>query len=489
LKTKLRRGFIDSLPRFANAIEETSKILGLKRGFDIEGVAKLDPDQATAKIQEIVTEVRNYSGSPDFLRRGQAAAGRDIGNLNLLFMFFNARLQGAASDLARLAGKTGKKESIDAWKRLSAAVGLPAWTLSLHNRRTDTLTIDGPQGPIQTTNKEDYERIPEWERSNYFLLPRSQYFVSEQGERVRDYWKIPKREIIKLFGNLIDSAVEFAYNREPEAVGKYAVEFLENISPVSIEGRSLPERVESVGSSVNPLIRVPFEYGTGRDLFRHRETVPEYIHGVPSKNISPEQQYTRRTPEIFRKIGQATGTSPLKLEQALHGFTAGGVTQFLPGKGRSKLLASPILGPVGRRFVRSDYTNRSEEIENIQKAITIRDEQRLQLQRQAEDIREAWSGLPPEVQFSNFQALKKSDPGLAKRVHRIFEDEKRGLTFTERLMRYGLGVEDGTRAQFIVSELAKIEDPEEKFQYYQDLKAKDLISERVGRQIRALMLP
>jgi hypothetical protein len=203
---------LEALPRLANAIEETGKTVGFKRALRLDEIAKMGPDQADEAIKRIVTEVRNFSGSPDFLRRGQAAAGSNIANLNLLFMFFNARIQGSASDLARLTGKAegGGRAAAMAWKRMSAAVGAPALTLAVYNHLP--------------WNREDYDKVPLWERENYFMIPRfdrwgrAQYFTNDQGERIRDYWRIPKREITGLYGNMIEAGVKFAIDRNLETI-------------------------------------------------------------------------------------------------------------------------------------------------------------------------------------------------------------------------------------------------------------------------------
>ena len=125
--------------------------------------------------------------------------------------------------MSRLAGKTGSKEAGAAWARLTTIIGIPALALALINQSDEY--------------KEDYEAIPEQERRNYFMIPRDKFFFTEDGERVRDYWRIPKREMVKLFGNLIESSVEFAREKTPDALRQYAISFLEDTSPVNIEGR------------------------------------------------------------------------------------------------------------------------------------------------------------------------------------------------------------------------------------------------------------
>lgn len=334
----LGRSVLDSVAKFSNAIEETSKILGLKRGMTIEGVAKMSPAERKAAMEKIAAEVRNYSGSPDFARKGS-----ETRDLNLLFMFFNARLQGVASDVTRLGGRTGTKEATAAWVRLGVGVALPSTLLAIVNNLPE--------------NKEDYEKIPEWEKSNYFMIPRSSYFKNEDtGEETRDYWRIPKRGVVQLIANTAESAVQFGFEREPKAAKTWAVDMVENLSPLNIEGRNTGERVESVFGSTNPALKLPAETLMNRDTFRHRNIVPEYM-----RKAAPAEQYRESTPRGYRMAGKVLGVSPLQLEHAVEGATGSAASQFSirpQQEGRS------VLGrfPLTRRFVRSGSTATDDDV-------------------------------------------------------------------------------------------------------------------------------
>lgn len=334
----LGRSVLDSVAKFSNAIEETSKILGLKRGMAIEGVAKMSVTERKAAMEKIAAEVRNYSGSPDFARKGS-----ETRDLNLLFMFFNARLQGVASDVTRLGGRTGTKEATAAWVRLGTGVALPATLLAIVNSLPE--------------NKEDYEKIPEWEKSNYFMIPRSSYFKNEDtGEEIRDYWRIPKRGVVQLIGNTAESAFQFGLQRKPKAAQTWAVDMVENLSPLNVEGRNMGERVESIFGSTNPALKLPAEILMNRDTFRHRNIVPEYM-----RKAAPAEQYRESTPRGYRMAGKILGVSPLQLEHAVEGATGSAASQFSirpQQEGRS------VLGrfPLTRRFVRSGSTATDDDV-------------------------------------------------------------------------------------------------------------------------------
>ncbi len=473
-KPEMQRGFartvLGSVPKFSNAIEETAKVLGIRRGYRIEEIAKLPPDEAAERIRYIVAEVRNYSGSPDFLRGGQLTRSQSLENLNLLFMFFNARMQGNASDLARAAFRTGKKEGAWAWARF-APIKIAALTLALYN--------------LLPGNREDYEKRAQWEKDNYALIPRPSYSKNYRGEKVRDYWRFPKREMVKLEMNLIEASVEFYYKRDPQALKDFALSFLENISPFSIEGENMQERVESVVSSANPLLKVPIEYGLGRDTFRHRDTIPQYIEGVPSRNLSPSEQYTRGTAEAFKVSGRFLGVSPLILEQATRGATAGLFTQFFPREqpGRSKIFSVPLVGPAASRFVGSQYLA-FEENEELNQALIEQGDEKVRLNRQAEEIHEKWKQLPgPSYPLRRFVKDEGGDAATLAKVKDIISDERLGLDYGDRLIKQ-LQVGNGQRARYIASQLEGKSESERK-EYLMDLRRKKILTPTVNQQLRA----
>jgi len=226
---------------FANAIEETSKLLGMKRGLRMENFDKLSPEQQRIKLEEIASEVRNFSGSPDFARHGAAFRLRE---LNQLFMFLNARIQGQAADFSKLVGRNVPKgqraaAAIAVSGKLLTAVGLPSLALSIYNH---------------LYHKEDLESLPEWERDSAWFIFRDSTFVNEKGETVREAYKIPKREISGLIGNTTESFVDFLFNNDPNAFAELAENTIENISPINIqgEGLSLQDRLASIVSGMHP---------------------------------------------------------------------------------------------------------------------------------------------------------------------------------------------------------------------------------------------
>ena len=474
---------LTALPRIASAIEETNKILGVRRGYRFEKIHEMPEGEAKEEaMRYVAAEIRNYGGSPDFLRRGLISTGGNLENVNLLVMFFNARVQGGASHIARLVGRTSSKgpegedrhEAAWAWGRMGTAVGIPALTLALWN--------------FMPGNKEDYDKREQWEKDNYFLIPRfdaegkPKMVINDNGESVRDYWRIPKRELVQLFGNTIESAVAFAYERDPEAVGDFAITFLENISPVAVGGENTQERIESVISGLNPFLKTPIEYGLGRDTFRHRLIMPTYIEGVPSRNLSPSKQYTRSTPQFFIDVGQATGISPLIIEQLTRGYTAGLITQFMPRKrpGRGKALELPLIGSVLSRYVGSEYLAQSEDPE-LEAALLEQGDTAVDVVRKAREIEEEYSATDPRPEdLRAFVSERGGGSDEWARVRRIIEERAMGLDSQERLIKT-LGVMNGARARYIAKKAhPMMEGP--RLEYLQNLRRKQILTREVIRQ-------
>ncbi len=465
---------LDNVARFGNAIEETSKLLGLKRGMDIEGVAKMSPEQARMKMEEIVTEVRNFSGSPDFARHGNLTK-----QLNLVFMFLNARVQGTASDFARLAGRTGKKDAVRAWGRLGAAVGLPTMALALVN--------------LQPENVADLEQVPQEERERYWMIPRYDgegkplYFKDDEGRKIREYFRIPKREITGLFANFIESSIGYASDNDPDAFGKYAKNFIEQTFPINITGRNMQEKVESVVGSSNPLIKAPVEYAMNRNAFFHSNIVPQRL-----QSKSEYLQYKPTTPEVYKTIGKAFtgrdamgrrtgGLSPLKLEQLVNSVTGGGLNQFTVGKaepGRPAYVKYPVL----KRFFRSGVVNEDDELDAVRAEKTASEDAKQILRNKAMDFLDAVKSADSQTtRAALVREQIAKDKRVVDRAVELYKDEKEGLSYPEKQIKT-LPIKDGSRARFIMQKAASMP-RKEVAAWVKNLEEKKLLTNEVRQQI------
>ena len=464
------KGLFALIGTLANSIEETSKVVGLRRGMRIEKLAKMTPEQQRERMGEIVAEVRNFAGSPDFARQG---AITKAANLNLVFMYFNARIQGVAADLGRLVGKDGGKNAAIAQARLAAAVGIPTATLWALNNSDEY--------------KEDYEEIPEKDKENYWHIPTEQFFVNDDGKRVRDYYRIPKREVTKLYANVVESSLKFLETREPKALAEMSVVFLENIMPVSVTGENFDERVESVVSSLNPLVKGPLEFSMNRNTWQHRDIVPEYL-----KARSPENQYFKSTPQIFRTIAKEmpealpeSFRSPLMLKQLTGTMTAGLFTQFLPPRetNRKPLGVFSDQSPLFRRFIRSPYVNESETEKQLE-AIERTEADRQFKEREAVDqFIEDTKGMSSMNRMIRARQASGGSRTLFQKYKKAIEDDSNLTTRLDKRVR-GLSVSSGERSMFIMQQMEGMQYAG-KVEYLRGLFQKRVISGQVAQQIFA----
>lgn len=349
-------------------LEQTAKMVGMQRMKIFEGLDVLeqkiqdekDPQKLAALQKEaqevsdqIAVEIRNFAGSPDFIRKGKFT---DSEALNVIFMFFNARIQGVERDLSRMlqifSPKGDKAEAMKVMMKVSAFAAMPtmlAWSM---NRRY----------------KDDYDEVSDEEKKRYFMIPLDEMFEHPyiEGKMVRDYIRVPRRESFGLFSYTLEKGLDFFYEKDPDAVNELLGFWLESTMPVNIAGLTegdLLKAGESVGSSLNPLLKAPAELIGNRNFFRHKPLVPQSLADADAK-----EQYYESTPDVYKALGGMTGLGALRTKHLLESLTAGGITQFFPNKdvGIPSEAGVPALGrtiastPLVSRLARSSYLAESD---------------------------------------------------------------------------------------------------------------------------------
>ena len=471
-----RRGFatlnpLDIVAKFSNAIEETTKVMGLRRGIRFERIS--DPKAQAAEMERVVTEVRNYAGSPDFARMGSVIEGA---RTNLLFMFYNARVQGIAGDIARLSGSTGGGIAVASWARIAGLLGMPVVYLWLLNQKDEY--------------REDYEKLSPRDKKNYHHIPTDKFFINEEGQRVRDYIRIPKREVVKLVSNTIEAGMDYFQSQDPIRLHEWGTQMLENISPISISGRNFEERIESIVSSTNPLVKAPVEYGLGRNTWMHRDTIPDYM-----KHRSPELQFDDNTPEAFKKLAEMMPDflpegmrSPKKLEQLTGSISAGLVTQFIEKpayKGRPYSSESPLLQSVERRFRRSPYVYDDMDKELMDQLFRRSADQGFMRDQFITSFVEERDGKTPGEILSEAKKTLAAD-GVSGEdritydgIKQELRDRDRGLNYRERMIMR-LQVKDGSRSRYLIEQWEKLSPGGERQDFYNEMVRKKIITKEVA---------
>jgi hypothetical protein len=142
--------------------------------------------------------------------------------------------------------------------------------------------------------------------------------------------------------------------------------------------------------------------------------------------------------------------------------------------------------PIVSRFLRTKTQEQvgagSKDFEDIKKILGEQSRARFILKQQAEDSYNQLKNLPREQAAQMFDQIIRDDPQLAKKINEIIEDEKLGLTYTDRLIKQ-LGVENGERAKFIVKKLNEKKTNQEKAALFDEYVKKKIITKRVANQI------
>lgn len=459
---KLASTVLNTLPNFAKAIEQSSKVQGVKQAMKITGAES--GAELARKFPEAITELRRFSGSPDFGRTGKVV---EQYRLNLLYMFLNARIQGTVADVGRLLGRDGAKTAGATWFKIGTAVGIPTAYLYALNHSDEY--------------KDDYAKRSKLEKDNYWLIPKDSFITTEDGEKLRDYWRIPKRESSKWIANMTESALNFAKERDPKALARFGVKMLEDISPVNIQGDTAQQRLESIGSSLNPILKAPLELATGRDMYRHRELVPESM-----QKASPEKQFTTTTPEAFKKLAELMPDvapeflrSPIILDNLTRNLTAGLITQFLPRKpvqGRSGIEQNPLM----QRFQALPFSD-NEEFKSTMKELERESaNESLDRHRTAMKLLENGKGKSPDdiIGQSGTQDIK-----LMRHIVDLWVAKENGATMQDRQI---LALPIRQRAAYVAQKLKGLS-PEKQQEMIQDLARKRIFTEAVAEALPEAM--
>jgi hypothetical protein len=470
----------------SSALEQSAKITGLKRALRFENMESMTPVQRERKWREVVHEIRNYAGSPDFNRMGT-----DMGIINVLMPFTNARWQGFVADAGRLAGND--KAGNAAKARLATMVGLPAAGLMMWNLRPE--------------NKADWEQLPERERARGFYIPLYQdkegqetvlpsnmdgtknapkYFKDRRGRDLRQYYVLPKREFPQLMGNATEDFVRWLETEDPVGFANVGNTLLNIAAPVSFEGRNATERVQSALSGVNPVIRTPMEVALNRDMFRQKDIIPASRLGA--LQTRPELTYSTNTPDVYKDIAGAVPESfpsimrsPAVAQKVIEDFTGGFPRQFINPKDKPDQT-------MGERLTRSFRRSENVDLSDAENAIEVAKGESTAIRSKATDVANA------VVEFAN----QVNDPARVQKV--IQQGVQSGqidkMAYTEIVRQLKERQMGYTPEQSQVSRLSKQERAffyhervkslraEERAAYLQDAVAKWLID----REVAALMM-
>ena len=125
-----------------------------------------------------------------------------------------------------------------------------------------------------------------------------------------------------------------------------------------------------------------------------------------------------------------------------------------------------------------------EENEELNQALIEQGDEKVRLNRQAEEIHEKWKQLPGmSYPLSQFVKDEGGDTATLAKVKDIIRDARLGLDYGDRLIKQ-LQVGNGQRARYIASQLEGKSESERK-EYLSDLKRKKILTMEVNHQLLA----
>lgn len=143
------------------------------------------------------------------------------------------------------------------------------------------------------------------------------------------------------------------------------------------------------------------------------------------------------------------------------------------------------ISPIRSSGQTDEEAQRMENIDELKQIKSQATQESQLLKEEAIALDHELSQLPKEDANARAAQIKKDNPRLFEKLKDVAEERKLGLTYEEKKMK-GLGVENGDRAKYILSQLDKLESPEEKNAYVAELKRKKVVSDEVMKQLRKL---
>jgi hypothetical protein len=151
----------------------------------------------------------------------------------------------------------------------------------------------------------DFFEIADYERENNFILMT--------GKKDVPYYKIPKGEVGRIFGNPVENFMGYLKNEDQKSFAEMTKDLLFSLSPV-----------QGLGDVIPTAFSVPLQTATNYDTFRKQNIVSPY-----QKDLPAEAQFNKTTSETSKWIGDKLKISPAKIDFVLKGFGAGVAKQGL----------------------------------------------------------------------------------------------------------------------------------------------------------------
>ncbi len=342
--------------------------------------------------------------------------------------------------------------------------------------RTAWLASSMVAAPLAATYVWNTKFFPDvWDDISQFEKDRNFIFIFGRDKDEDKKWlnvaKIPKGDFGRLFGNPLENFLEWMRGTQQKDFQELALETLSDLSPVGFEREGKFSAGVLASGLLPPPAKAVAETVTGVNLFTGRPIVPRRLEGV-----SPREEFTTKTPKLLVKLGQATGVSPLKLQNAL-GTLFGGLGRELPA------LVSGEFGRglgVPRRFAGAFGGGATEELFDIADEVSRASrDKKVIAKRNALRILEQVQKLPVEQRqdFLRTEFVGKLDD------FRAFMDLIRKDTGDEPIDRFVRALPTEARAKYLLQVIQRFDTQDQKIQFLLDMRRKKILSDSVIREL------
>ncbi len=256
-----KRNPLLALQDFSRASEMGTRIGAFKNAY-----------KKTGDVYKAMAEARDISAD-------YGIHGASMRQISPLFPFLNARMQHTRMSVNAMKNNPAK------FLLKGLAITAPAILNWLLNNYDDD-------------DKELYQSLPTWRRVGLWniRIPGTDHF-----------FPVPKGLFGVIFGSSIESFLDYTVKDDPRILKELPDQLFQEFSPLGNVSELIPFP-----------IRPQVEIWANKKGYTGRSIIPEAY-----KDLKPSQQYFESTPEIFKKIGETIGISPLKMDHYIKSYFGG----------------------------------------------------------------------------------------------------------------------------------------------------------------------
>lgn len=394
-------------------------------------------------------------------------AGKAGPMINALYMFSNASIQGSSKML-----------------------------MAMKNPKVAAATVMSVAAPVIAVNEwndhidpEWRSKVTKWDRLNALpiMLP------STEGSGVR-YITIPVSWGLKPIKVMADQISDLS-NGKSEGI----VDAMSAVMVSAIEGYNPSGGTDLISAITPTVLDMPVELGRNQAWSGNKirpdwdKYAPGSIQYFDSLKDSTSGQTAIALTRGLSGIGMEVSPADLNyVFEQLIGGAGRSANKVISTVADAATLQTPALRdtPILSRFLKSRTEEEvgagTDKYEDLKGLLQEDSREAFYLKQQAEDSYNQMKNLPPEEAKQRWDELNKADKALAAKVADIAKAEKKNLNYTDRMIQ-DLGVENGARAKYLVTEFEKLGTKEEKARLWSEYVEKGILTKAVQKQVKYLL--